>query len=75
MANLFSRFAKLTQQEPLLIGAVTAHNSDGTSTVTLPGGGVIRVRGIDVAVGQNAFIKAGEISGQAPNLPSYVLDV
>lgn len=75
MANLFAQFTKLIPIEPILIGTVTAHYADGTSTITLPGGGVIRVRGVVVGVGLKAFVKAGEVVGEAPNLTVYTLDV
>jgi hypothetical protein len=57
------------------VGAVILHNTDGTSTVALPDGWEIRVRGQSVAVGQSAFIQSGEISGQAPNLPVVEITV
>jgi len=74
MANLFARFARLLPNEPLQVGEVTAHNADGTSTVTLPTG-TIRARGQGVTIGLNAFIRNGEVIGEAPNLTSYSVDV
>lgn len=75
MANLFAQFTKLIPTEPTLIGTVSSHNPDGTSTIVLPGGGIIRVRGTIVGVGLKAFVKAGEVVGEAPNLTAYILDV
>lgn len=75
MANLFAQFTKLIPTEPTLIGTITAHNADGTSTITLPGGGIIRARGVIIAVGLKAFVKGGEVAGEAPNLTAYTLDV
>jgi len=75
MANVFARFARLLPSEPLLVGTVTAHNADGTSTITLPGGGVIRARGQAVAVSSKAFVRSGEVTDEAPSLTSYEVEV
>jgi len=74
-SNLYARFARLLPAEQLLIGTVTAHNADGTSTVTLPGGGELRARGQTVAVGSKAFLQGGEITGEAPDLTAYEVEV
>lgn len=68
MTNPWKRLQKLLPQDPLLIGDVVLHHNDGTSTVTLADGRELRVRGQNVAVGQKAFIRGGEIRGPAPNL-------
>ena len=75
MANVYARFQRLLPREPLQIGTVAAFNADGTSTVTLPSGGSLRVRGQSVAVGSKAFIRNGEVIGEAPNLAAYTLEV
>lgn len=75
MANVYVRFQRLIPREPLQIGTVAALNTDGTSTVTLPSGGSLRVRGQSVAVGLKAFIRAGDVIGEAPSLTSYTMDV
>jgi hypothetical protein len=74
-ANPWKRLESLLPQDPLLVGKVILHNADGTSTVSLPDGREIRVRGQEVTIGQNAFIQSGEISGQAPNLPVVEITV
>jgi hypothetical protein len=71
----WKRLEQLLPSDPLLVGAVILHNTDGTSTVALPDGREIRVRGQSVAVGQKAFIQSSEISGQAPNLPAVDISV
>lgn len=73
--NLFTRFARLTAAAPLQIGEVTAHNTDGTSTVLTPAGGFLRPRGQQVPVGQQAFVREGVIDGTAPALPVVTIDV
>jgi len=75
MANVYAKFARLLPSDQLLIGAVTAHNADGTSTVTLPGGGELRARGQSVAVGSKAFVKGGDVIGEAPDLTAYEVEV
>lgn len=68
-------FERLLSPDPLLVATVAAHHSDGTSTVTLPGGGQLRVRGQDVAVGEAAFVRGGEIRGPAPTVTVVTLEV
>lgn len=59
---------------PLLqVADVAAVNGDGTVTVTLPGGGVLRVRGT-ASVGDRVFVKDGKIDGEAPELPFVAIE-
>lgn len=71
MANLWARFAALLPASPTVIVTVTALNDDGTSTVETRAGGTMRVTGQGVAIGDKAFVRAGEITGAAPDLPDY----
>lgn len=75
MSNLYRQFIRLLPRDPLQVGTVTAHNSDGTSDVELPGSQTVRVRGQGVAVDSKAFIKGGEIQGPAPNLSVFTVPV
>jgi hypothetical protein len=75
MSNLYRQFLRLIPREHLQVGEVTAHNSDGTSDIELPGNQTVRVRGQSVAIGSKAFIKSGEIVGAAPNLTSFNITV
>ena len=68
MANLWHAFRHLTGPEPLRVGTVTAHNSDGTSSLTDAHNRAFRAQGQDVAIGNKAFVKDGRIQGEAPNL-------
>ncbi|PJK00851.1 hypothetical protein CO641_02455 [Lysobacteraceae bacterium NML91-0213] len=61
--------------DPLLVAVVLEHNADGTSTVALPGGGQLRVRGQGVDEGAHAFIRGGEIRGPAPAVVPITLEV
>lgn len=75
MANIWKQFENLLPADPLLIATISAHNSDGTSTVTYPGGGIAVVRGQSVAINSKAFIQSNQVQGAAPNLPSYEFEV
>jgi len=75
MSNLYRQFLSLIPRDALLIGTVLAHNDDGTSDVELPGAQAIRVRGQSVPVGQNAFVRGGEIIGEAPNLTLMTVEI
>jgi hypothetical protein len=73
--SIWREFDGVLPKRPLTIAEVVSHNSDGTSTVEYPGGAQVRVRGQSVDVGDNAFIRDGEIRGQAPDVTPDVLDV
>ncbi|RAH37403.1 hypothetical protein [Halomonas sp. SL1] len=73
--NLYRQFLDLIPRDPLLVGEVTSHNTDGTSTLQLPGGGTLRARGQGVAVGLKAFVQTGEIRGEAPDLTDVTVEV
>lgn len=73
-SNSFVELRRLLAPEaPLWVGTVLFHNPDGTSTIELPGGGILRVRGQGVAVGDNAFVQGGEVRGEAPALDSITI--
>jgi hypothetical protein len=81
--NVWAQFKKLLPSHALLTGEVIAVNmSEGTSVVRLRGGPVsppyhpvLKVRGTGVEVGNNAFVRGGELVGPAPNLPVYDAEV
>jgi len=73
--NLWAKFRRLLPGDPLLVVEVAAVNADGTSTVTTPAGGAMRVLGTTVAVGKNAYIKGGAIISEAPTLTHYEIEV
>ncbi|MGL5305210.1 MAG: hypothetical protein ACRC9Y_03300 [Aeromonas veronii] len=73
--NLFKRFLELVPgADPLLVGTVTAVGSTSTTISTLAGG-TVTVRGIGVAIGKKAFYRGGELTGEAPDLPTYEIEV
>lgn len=75
--NSWSRFVSLTGNDPLLVGKVLAHRTDGsgTSLMELPGGGHLVASGQSVPVGQMAFIRGGQVVGAAPALPGLTIEV
>jgi len=73
--NLWAQFKAILPGDPLLIGTVTALNNDGTSRITLPGGAKLTVRGSGVALGSNAWIRAGKIESEAPTLPTVEIEI
>lgn len=73
--NLLAKFKKLLPSDPLMVGTVTAHNADGSSTLETLAGGTVRVQGQSVAVDSMAFYRAGRIEGEAPELDAYELEV
>jgi hypothetical protein len=75
MSSLYRAFVDLLPSDPLMVALVVDHNDDGTSTVQFPNGAVLRVRGQDVAIDAYAFIKSGEIRGEAPAVSPITLEV
>ncbi len=82
---LFQRLRGLLPQPPVIVGTVLAHHDDDTSTVLIPGAGqvsygggiavgsLIRPRGKTVPVGKKAFVRAGVIETQAPDVDPSVI--
>ena len=74
--NLYRALRELLPESPLQVATVTAvHTATGDSTITWPGGSQQRVRGVDVAVGLNVFVRDGVIEGAAPALTLEVIEV
>ena len=81
--NAFLRLRNLLPQPQVLLGRVIAHHAtDDTSTIDLPTGQAttayatgletgtrFEARGRTVAVGRNAFIRAGVVESEAPDVP------
>ncbi len=72
--NLYRQLRELLPEPALTVATVAATHTDGSVTVTYPGGAQQRVRG-DSTVGQNVFVRAGQVEGQAPNLDSVTIEV
>ena len=74
MTNIYRQLLDLLPQSPLLVGFIAAVHADGTATITMPGGGQMRVRGAGT-VGTQVFVKDGVIESEAPDLPFAVIEV
>jgi hypothetical protein len=74
MPNLWRQFRDLLPEAPLLVGTVAARHTDGTATVELLDGGLLRVRG-GASVGDRVFVRDGRIEGEAPPLPHLDIEV
>ena len=66
MRNIYREFIDLMPGRPLEVGDVTAVGV-GMATVTLPGGGVLNVRG-EATLNQRVFVRDGVIESPAPTL-------
>lgn len=75
MSGIYRDFSALLPKDPLLVAEVIEHNADGTSTVQFPNGSQLKVLGQGVAVAAFAFIRGGEIRGEAPAVTPVVLEV
>lgn len=75
--NLYKRLLSLLPDDPVQSGTVSLAYSDGTALVTLDGGGgQLRVRNpLGRAVAAKVYVKAGEITGDAPVLPYVLIEV
>tara|TARA_R110000751_G_scaffold276691_1_gene377842 strand:+ start:6091 stop:6327 length:237 start_codon:yes stop_codon:yes gene_type:complete len=74
--NPWKRFIGLLPGGTRTVGTVSSINtSAGTTTLTLRNGVAVVVQGTSVGVGQKAFITDGSITGQAPSLPQYDVEV
>ena len=75
MTNVYKQFEALLPRRPLEIGEVYAIGGD-EAFVTLPSGGVLRVRGATgYSLGDKVFVREGAIEGKAPSLPMQTIDV
>lgn len=63
--NITSRLRGLAPERRRIFGTVTAHNTDGTSTLQLPEGTYTRVRGqLDVVPPYRCFVLDGTVETQ-----------
>lgn len=66
-ASLYLGLAELLTTDPLLFGVVSDVFPDGTATVTLPGGGQMRVRNpLGLAASAHVYLQGGAIISSAP---------
>ena len=68
--DLWDQFDGLVGPSPRLLATVTAHNADGTSSLTTYDGAQTRAIGIlGGAIPYNVWVRAGRVLELAPNLP------
>jgi hypothetical protein len=72
--NVWAMWRRLLPEAPVLLGEILAIHEGGTRTVELLGGGRLRVRG-EGAVGAAVWVRSGIIESEAPDLPSYDIEV
>lgn len=68
--ELWDQFDGLVSASPRLLATVTAHNADGTSSLTTYDGAQMRAIGVlGGAIPYNVWVRAGRVAELAPNLP------
>lgn len=68
--ELWDEFAGLVSSSPRLLATVTAHNADGTSSLTTYDGAQMRAIGnLGGSIPYNVWVRAGRVVEAAPNLP------
>ena len=74
--ELWDQFDGLVSASPRLLATVTAHNADGTSSLTTYDGAQMRAIGIlGGAIPYNAWVRDGRVIEAAPNMPLLELQV
>jgi len=74
MPNLWRQFKALLPESPLLVATVATRNGDGSLTVTTLDGGQLRVSG-SASTGDRVFVRDGQVTGQAPDLPAVDIEI
>ena len=74
MPNLWQQFKALLPDTPFVVGKVTVRNGDGSLTVTTLDGGQLRASG-SASVGDRVFVRDGQVTGQAPDLPTIDIEI
>lgn len=68
--ELWDQFDGLVSASPRLLATVTAHNADGTSSLTTYDGAQMRAIGIvGGTIPYNVWVRGGRVAEPAPNLP------
>ncbi len=73
--NKFRQLQELLADDPILTGTVTAHNGDGTSTLSMTGGGTLIANGQIVPVSKIAYVQNMQIIGESVALANFNLEV
>jgi hypothetical protein len=76
MFNPWKDFLDQLPKAPILVAQVVTHRTDGrTSIVQFPNGSQAVAQGQGVAESSYAFIRSGEIIGEAPAVTPTTIDV
>lgn len=68
--ELWDEFAGLVSSSPRLLATVTAHNADGTSSLTTYDGTQMRALGVvGGTIPYNVWVRGGRVIEIAPNMP------
>lgn len=74
--ELWDQFDGLVGSSPQLLATVTAHNADGTSSLTTYDGAQMRAIGVlGGSIPYNVWVKGGRVVEAAPNLPLVEMQV
>lgn len=74
--DIWSQFGALVAGPTRLLGTVTAHNADGTSSVTTIEGAQMRALGqLNGTIPYNVWVSDGRVADLGPNLPLVDLTV
>ena len=71
--NLYRELLEIMPAQALQVGVVQSI-ADGTATVELAGGGIVRARG-NATVDQTVYVRDGVIEGTAPTLTVVSIDI
>lgn len=74
--NIYRRLRELLPDAPILTGEITALGLDKDAQVTLPGGGVITVRGAaGYILGNRVYVQNAAILSTAADLPYELIEI
>lgn len=74
--ELWDQFDGLVGSSPRLLATVTAHNADGTSSLTTYDGAQMRAIGIvGGSIPYNVWVQHGRVLEGAPNLPLFEVSI
>ncbi len=73
--NPWKQFSGLLPQPARIIGTVTGHNSNGTSTLVLHNGASFTAKGQEVPIHSKALIEDGTIVRLLPELPVFTANI
>ncbi|WP_281645568.1 hypothetical protein [Parendozoicomonas sp. Alg238-R29] len=74
--NVWKEFERLLPgQQRQVVEVVTINSQNRTSTCKTISGNTFVAQGVSVPAGKRAFVVAGRIDSEAPNVPTYEITV